>query len=185
MRWHPWYRCAVPMFCAVLTLLQIILDRKPRDALLHHLFGGLCATQPNVPARRAISRNRSVHLQVADRLASAFAHSNIFLNVFRLAAHPPIYIQVVMDMMRKLAGAAQPPQRCVRRSHPALCISRVCALNPHNPQLGHWLFVGAETHALPHERWTEMNLVQIVAEEHLASEGPIPVSLYPSQCVCK
>ena len=52
-------------------------------------------------------------------------------------------------MARKLARAAQPPQRRVRRNHPTLRISWVCALNPHNPHLGHRLFVGAEHRAEP------------------------------------
>ena len=39
--------------------------------------------------------------------------------------------------------------------------------------------ITAETRALPHEHWTEANLVQIVAAERLASEGPVPASLLP------
>ena len=37
----------------------------------------------------------------------------------------------------------------------------------------------AQTRALPHQRWTEANLVQIVAAEHHACEGPVPGSLLP------
>ena len=39
--------------------------------------------------------------------------------------------------------------------------------------------ITAETCALPHEHWTKANLIQIVAAEHLASEGLVPTSLLP------
>ena len=39
--------------------------------------------------------------------------------------------------------------------------------------------ITAETRALPHEHWTEANLIQIVAAERLASEGPVSASLLP------
>ena len=65
-----------------------ISDREPCDALLHHLFSGLCATQPDVPACHAISRGYETHFRVAHKLgsilSSAYTHENISLNVFCL-----------------------------------------------------------------------------------------------------
>lgn len=43
----------------------------------------------------------------------------------------------------------------------------------------HQTSTAAETRALPHERWTEASLTEIVAAECLASEGPVPASLLP------
>ena len=39
--------------------------------------------------------------------------------------------------------------------------------------------ITAETRVLPHEHWTEANIVQIMAVERLASKGPVPTSLLP------
>ena len=65
-----------------------VSDREPCDALLHHLFSGLCATQPDVPACHAIAHGYETHFRVAHKLgsilSSAYTHENISLNIFRL-----------------------------------------------------------------------------------------------------
>ena len=81
------------MFSSAPNLLPItdrlpVSDREPCDALLHHLFSGLCATQPNVHACHAIPRGYETHARVAHKLGGilsfAYTYENISLNIFHL-----------------------------------------------------------------------------------------------------
>ena len=82
--------CSSVLFCSetVADHHVPVSDREPRDELFQHLFSGLCATQPNVPACCAIARRHLMHVRVVHGLgsilSSAFTHSDIPLDIFRL-----------------------------------------------------------------------------------------------------
>ena len=77
------------LFCsqAVTDHCVPVSDKEPCDAFLHHLFNGLCATQPSVSACREISHGYATNMQAAHRLgtilSSAFTKNNISLGEFR------------------------------------------------------------------------------------------------------
>jgi len=98
-----------------------ISDQEPCDAILHHLFTGLCATQPNAPACRAIAHGYTTHMQVAHKLgsilSSSFAHDNIPLNVFRrccasIGLDPSNYGRELVAKLNSKLKAREPLNCC-------------------------------------------------------------------------
>jgi len=78
-----------------------ISDREPCDAIMHHLFSGLCAVQPNVPACRAIARRQRTCKSLIDYVACSPLHFPITIYHSTLsvyAVHPLVWIRVIMDV---------------------------------------------------------------------------------------
>lgn len=82
--------CSDFLFCSKIVANHClpISDGEPHDVLLHHLFGGLCIMQPNVPVFGEISRGYKTHVQVSYKLCSllsfAYTHNDVRLNIFHL-----------------------------------------------------------------------------------------------------
>ena len=68
-----------------------ISDQEACDEFLHHLFKGLCATQPNVPGCGKITHGYATRTQVTHKLGSVLSRRKTMCRVLQLVglSHSP------------------------------------------------------------------------------------------------